>query len=68
MRRKKHYKLRSAKLWVTIWAMAMVTLIIITKQSDFTPIATILAAAPMVYCGCNVVQKKIEAADDDRPN
>lgn len=52
-------KLKSTKLWITVWCMALITYIVATKQSDFVSIATILSAAPMVYCGVNVVQKKI---------
>lgn len=53
-------KLKSTKLWVTLWAMGIVTYIVISKQSDFVSIATILSAAPMVYCGANVGQKYVE--------
>lgn len=60
MKRSVLSKLKSTKLIVTLWAMVLVTYIIISGQSDFVPIATILSAAPMVYCGVNLGQHYIE--------
>ncbi len=58
---KKHNKLTSAKLWVTIWAVVMVTFIVIADRKDFTTIAQWLCGVPLAYIGANVWQKKIYA-------
>lgn len=52
-------KLHSAKLWITIWAVAMVTFIVIADRSHYDTIAQWLCAVPLAYIGANVVQKKI---------
>lgn len=55
-------KLRSAKLLITLWAIAMVTYIVATNKVEFLLIAEILCAVPLAYLGVNVWQKKIESA------
>lgn len=57
----KHPKLSSAKLWVTIWAVAMVTFIVVADRNNFAEIAQWLCAVPLAYIGANVWQKKIFA-------
>lgn len=52
-------KLCSAKLWVTIWAMFMVTFIIMADRSNYTNVLPMLAGVPIAYIGANVMQKKI---------
>jgi len=52
-------KLKSAKLWVTIWAILMVTFIVLTNKSDFVLIAQWLCGVPLAYIGANVWQKQI---------
>lgn len=52
-------KLKSAKLWVTLWAIAMVSFIVIANRSEFMTIAQWLCAVPLAYIGANVWQKKI---------
>lgn len=56
---KKHNKLTSAKLWVTLWAIGMVTFIVIANRTEFMNIAQWLCAVPLAYIGANVWQKKI---------
>lgn len=56
---KKHSKLTSAKLWVTIWAVAMVSYIVIADRTEFLTIAQWLCGVPLAYIGANVLQKKI---------
>lgn len=52
-------KLLSAKLWVTIWAVAMVTFIVFANRTEFNNIAQWLSTVPLAYIGANVWQKKI---------
>lgn len=55
----KRSKLTSAKLWVTVWAVAMVTFIVIADRTEYMTIAQWLCAVPLAYIGANVWQKKI---------
>lgn len=55
----KRKKLTSAKLWVTLWAIGMVSFIVIANRSEFMTIAQWLCAVPLAYIGANVWQKKI---------
>jgi hypothetical protein len=50
----RHNKLKSAKLWVTLWAVAMVSFIVIADRTDFTGIAQWLCGVPLAYIGANV--------------
>ena len=59
-------KLKSTKFLITLWCIAMVTYIVISGQNEFVSIATILSAAPMVYCGVNVYQKGIYNKRDEQ--
>ena len=56
---KKHSKLTSAKLWVTIWAIGLVSFIVIANRTEFMSIAHPLCFVPLGYLGVNVWQKKI---------
>lgn len=56
---RKKSKLLSSKLWVTIWAVAMVSFIVIADRANFLSIANWLCAVPLAYIGCNVWQKQI---------
>lgn len=58
---KRPSKFCSAKLWITIWAMAMVTFIIITGKSEFNSVLMMLSGVPVAYMGANVWQKHIYA-------
>ena len=55
----KRSKLTSAKLWVTLWAIGMVSFIVITNRTDFMSIAQPICFVPLGYLGANVWQKKI---------
>lgn len=55
----KHGKLHSAKLWITIWAVAMISFIVLAGRDQFHDIAQWLCAVPLGYIGANVWQKKI---------
>lgn len=55
----KRSKFRSAKLWVTIWAIFMVSFIVIANRSEFIIIAQFLCGVPVAYIGANVWQKQI---------
>ena len=55
----KRSKLTSVKLWVTLWAIAMVSFIVIANRSEFMSIAQPLCFIPLGYLGVNVWQKKI---------
>lgn len=55
----KRSKLTSAKLWVTLWAIAMVSFIVIADRVEFMSIAQPLCFVPLGYLGVNVWQKKI---------
>lgn len=51
-------KLTSAKLLITIWAMVMVSYMVITKTaSENSALVMTLAMTPIAYCGLNVAQK-----------
>ena len=56
---KKHSKLTSAKLWVTIWAIGLVSFIVIANRTEFMSIAQPLCFVTLGYLGVNVWQKKI---------
>ena len=56
---KKPNKLKSVKLWVTLWAIAMVSFIVIANRPEFLNIAQPLCFIPLGYLGVNVWQKKI---------
>lgn len=52
-------KFKSIKVIITIWCMVLLTYIVVNKLNEFIPLAEILATAPLVYCGVNVLQDKI---------
>ena len=56
---RRYSKLHSAKLWVTLWAVVMVSFIVIADRTDFTVIAQWLCGVPLAYIGANVWQKQI---------
>lgn len=53
-------KLKSVKTWVVIWAIGLITYIVIAGKADFIQLATLLATIPLAYIPSNVWQKKIE--------
>lgn len=56
---KKPNKLKSVKLWVTLWSIVMVSFIVIANRTEFMSIAQPLCFVPLGYLGVNVWQKKI---------
>ena len=52
-------KFKSVKFWVTLWAMAMVSFIVVADRTEFMQIAQPLCFVPLGYLGVNVWQKKI---------
>lgn len=60
----KFKKLKSVKLWVTIWAIALITYIVIGGKDNFYGIAQLLCSVPLSYVVANVAQKAIYARVD----
>ena len=52
-------KLQSTKLWITLWAVAMITYIVIADKTDFYGIAQLLCSVPLSFVVANVAQKAI---------
>ena len=59
-------KLKSTKFWVTLWATALLTYIVVANRVDFSQLGMVLATAPMAYCYCNVKQKELYSKGDDK--
>ena len=59
-------KLKSVKFWVTIWAVGMVSYIVIGNRTEFTLIAQWLCAVPLAYLGVNVWQKQIFSKEGEK--
>lgn len=62
--KEKKSKLKSVKFWVVLWAMLIITLIVVTKQAEFKDIALALVSVPLAYIPSNVWQKKIVSDSD----
>lgn len=52
-------KLQSTKLWITLWAVAMITYIVIADKTAFYGIAQLLCSVPLSFVVANVAQKAI---------
>jgi len=52
-------KLKSVKLWITIWAITMISYIVFTNKTEFYGIAQMLCSVPLSYVVANVAQKAI---------
>lgn len=52
-------KLKSTKFLITIWAILMITYIVITGKDNFYGIAQLLCSVPLSYVVANVAQKAI---------
>ena len=52
-------KVKSVKVLITIWAIGLITYIVIANRVDFINLAHLLASIPMIYLPVNVWQKKI---------
>lgn len=57
-------KLKSVKLWVTVWSMALITYIVFRDKNDFYGIAQLLCSIPLSYVVANVAQKAIYKKSD----
>jgi hypothetical protein len=60
----KHNKLTSVKTWIVVWALLLITYIVIMEEVQFLQLATLLATIPLAYIPSNVLQKKIELGND----
>lgn len=59
-------KLKSIKNILVMWAIGLITYIVITDKQEFLQLATILAGAVIVYFPVNVKQKQILKGDDNK--
>jgi hypothetical protein len=56
-------KLKSVKVWIALWSMALITYIVVMDQSAFNNLA-MLAMGPIIgYLAANVWQDKIRLDD-----
>ena len=63
---KKYNKFTSVKLWVTLWAIALVTFIVVANRTEFMSIAQPLCFIPLGYLGVNVWQKQIFSKENEQ--
>lgn len=56
----RHNKLKSVKTWIVVWAIGLITYIVVAGKTDFLTLATLLATIPLAFIPANIVQKKIE--------
>ena len=56
----KHNKLKSVKTWIVVWAMIVISYIVLMEETSMLQLATLLATIPLAYIPTNVFQKKIE--------
>lgn len=61
----KHNKLKSVKTWVVLWALGLITYIVVSGKVDFLQLAILLATIPLAYIPTNVYQKKIEKEQEN---
>ena len=59
-------KLKSTKFLITIWAILMITYIVIAGKYNFYGIAQLLCIVPLSYVVANVAQKAIYNKTDVR--
>lgn len=52
-------KLKSVKLWVTIWACSFLTYIVVANKTDWSALALAISAIPIAYGPLNISQKNI---------
>lgn len=52
-------KLKSTKFLITLWAIGLITYIVIRNKTGFYGIAQLLCAVPLSYVAANVAQKAI---------
>jgi hypothetical protein len=56
----RHNKLKSVKTWIVVWAISLITYIVVAGKTDFLTLATLLATIPLAFIPANIAQKKIE--------
>lgn len=61
----KHNKLKSVKTWIVLWALGLITYIVVSGKVDFLQLAILLATIPLAYIPTNVYQKKIEKEQEN---
>lgn len=61
----KHSKLKSVKTWIVVWALGLITYIVVSGKVDFLQLAVLLATIPLAYIPTNVYQKKIEKEQEN---
>lgn len=59
----KHNKFKSVKTWIVIWAIGLITYVVVAGKADFLQLATLLATIPLAYLPVNAYQKKIEIGE-----
>lgn len=52
-------KLKSVKLWVTIWACGLLTYIVVADKTNWSNLALAISAIPIAYGPLNISQKNI---------
>lgn len=57
-------KLKSTKFLITIWAIVLITFIVVAGRNDFYGIAQLLCSIPLSYVVANVAQKAIYSKTD----
>lgn len=60
-----HPKLHSTKLWITLWAIFLITFIVIADRNEYYGIAQLLCSIPLSYVVANVAQKAIYTKHED---
>lgn len=61
----KQNKLKSVKVIITLWAMILITCIVIFNRTEFLQLATFLASIPLAFIPANVIQKKIISHNEE---
>ena len=52
-------KLKSVKLWVTAWAVALISYIVVADKTNWQTLALAISAIPIAYGPLNISQKNI---------
>lgn len=58
-------KLKSTKLWITVWGIGLISYIVIACRTEFLRIAELLCSLPLSYVVANVAQKAIYRKKND---
>jgi len=62
----KRNKFKSVKTWVVIWAIALITFIVISGKVEFLQLAILLSTVPLAYLPVNAYQHKLESNQDNK--